>query len=259
MIFEAARFCACDFISEFTGTDGEQTLAAPLVVVLDSSGRGHVQAGADEFLLTAGSLFLAADGARAAAEPESHLLAAGFSGMAAEELARALHGALLSDCGACPMAAQLLAALADSPDEAVAYRFLCELAHADEAGERLSPLVVQAVLTIRKEYASLYGVEELSRQLGVSTSHLVRMFSAEIGMPPGKYLTRVRIDAAKELLARGEYSLEIIATLCGFSGANYLCKVFRRETGLSPAAWRGRHGAQETPRGMSEAEKALFV
>ena len=30
----------------------------------------------------------------------------------------------------------------------------------------------------------------------------------------------------------------MIAALCGFSSANYLCRVFRRETGQSPAAWR---------------------
>ena len=57
-------------------------------------------------------------------------------------------------------------------------------------------------------------------------------------MPPGRFLTSVRIEAAKLLLAEREYSLEMIAGLCGFSGANYLCRVFKRETGLSPAAWR---------------------
>lgn len=35
-----------------------------------------------------------------------------------------------------------------------------------------------------------------------------------------------------------DFNLEMIAGLCGFSGANYLCRVFKRETGLSPAAWR---------------------
>lgn len=259
MIFDSSRFCTCDFLAEFGGDDGEQTFSAPLVAVLDSSGRGRARTGEEEFLLTAGDLFLAAEGAAVLADPGAHFLAAGFSGEAALTLTGQLDGALLSDCGACPMAAQILAALADTRDDAVAYHFLCELAHADEARNRLSPLVAQAVLTIRREYASLYGVEELSRQLGVSKSHLVRTFSAEIGMPPGKYLTSVRIDAAKALLARGEYSLEIIATLCGFSGANYLCKVFRRETGLSPAAWRGRHGADVPRRKPTEAEKALFV
>ena len=102
------------------------------------------------------------------------------------------------------------------------------LAHGDEEPRRLSPLVARAVEAIRDNYMALYGVEELSAQLGVSKCHLVRVFSSEMGMPPGHFLTSVRIEAAKLL----------IAGLCGFSGANYLCRVFKRETGLSPAAWR---------------------
>ena len=40
----------------------------------------------------------------------------------------------------------------------------------------------------------LYGAEELSEQLGVTKSHLVRTFKQEIGVSPGKYhLTNVRI------------------------------------------------------------------
>ena len=84
----------------------------------------------------------------------------------------------------------------------------------------------------------LYGVEELSEQLGVTKSHLVRVFKQEIGVPPGKYLTSVRIEAVKALLLSDEYNLDMIAGLTGFSGANYLCRVFKREVGISPAAWR---------------------
>ena len=121
---------------------------------------------------------------------------------------------------------------------AAPYALLCALAHGDEESRRLSPLVARAVEAIRDNYMALYGVEELSAQLGVSKCHLVRVFSSEMGMPPGRFLTSVRIEAAKLLLAEREYSLEMIAGLCGFSGANYLCRVFKRETGLSPAAWR---------------------
>ena len=53
-----------------------------------------------------------------------------------------------------------------------------------------------------------------------------------------RYLTSVRIEAAMRLLLHREYTLDVVASLCGFSGANYLCRVFKRETGLSPAAWR---------------------
>ena len=96
----------------------------------------------------------------------------------------------------------------------------------------------EAVADIRQNYMALYGVEELSEQLGVTKSHLVRVFKQEIGIPPGKYMTNVRIEAVKALLLSDEYNLDMIAGLTGFSGANYLCRVFKREVGLSPAAWR---------------------
>ena len=126
----------------------------------------------------------------------------------------------------------------DAASAAAPYTLLCALAHGDEESRHLSPLVARAVEAIRDNYMALYGVEELSAQLGVSKCHLVRVFSSEMGMPPGRFLTSVRIEAAKLLLAEREYSLEMIAGLCGFSGANYLCRVFKREMGLSPAAWR---------------------
>ena len=78
----------------------------------------------------------------------------------------------------------------------------------------------------------------MSEQRGVTKSQLVRAFKQEMGVPPGKYLTNVRIEAVKALLLSDEYNLEMIAGMTGFSGANYLCRVFKREVGVSPAAWR---------------------
>ena len=66
-------------------------------------------------------------------------------------------------------------------------------------------LVAEAVAAIRQNYMALYGVEELSEQLGVTKSHLVRAFKQEIGVPPGKYLTNVRIEAVRRL----GYRLEV--------------------------------------------------
>jgi AraC-like DNA-binding protein len=45
----------------------------------------------------------------------------------------------------------------------------------------------------------------------------------------------------------------VVASLCGFSGANYLCRVFKKETGQSPAQWRAMagHAAQS---GLSPEE-----
>ena len=167
-----------------------------------------------------------------------------------------------------PAAAELLgrlAAEADTPRSRaasqLAFALLCELAGADSAAPPLPPLVEAAIEDIRQNYAGLYGVEELSERLGVSKSHLVRTFTAAVGVPPGRYLTTVRVEAAMRLLLHREYTLDVIASLCGFSGANYLCRVFKKETGQSPAQWRALAGQTARPLSPAESqrEQALYI
>ena len=132
----------------------------------------------------------------------------------------------------------------------------------DSAAPALPPLVQEAMEDIRANYVGLYGVEELSERLGVSKSHLVRTFTAALGIPPGRYLTKVRVEAAMRLLLHREYTLDVIASLCGFSGANYLCRVFKKETGHSPAQWRAMAGQSLRP-GLSpeesQREQELYI
>ena len=189
-----------------------------------------------------------------------HLLCVQLTGQAAGQFLTGLRELpFLAKGGSCPAAAELMGRLAEEPAghsrarSQLAYALLCELADADSAAPALPPLVQAAIEDIRANYAGLYGVEELSERLGVSKSHLVRTFTAAIGVPPGRYLTTVRIEAAQRLLLHREYTLDVVASLCGFSGANYLCRVFKKETGQSPAQWRtmAGHAAQS---GLSPEE-----
>lgn len=267
MIFDESAVCTPVFCREVTGETPVLLPAAPFTVVLASSGRAAASADSEPVLLAAGGLFLAG-GVAVEVTPVTgcHVLAAGFSGTAAQAAAAGLPAPLASDCSACPMAAQLLGELAAAMERggaaglsALCYHILSELAAADAAVPRLSPLVADAVLAIRQNYAGLYGVEELSAQLGVSKSHLVRVFSAEMGVGPGQYLTGVRLDAAKALLARRDYPLEVVATLCGFSGANYLCKVFKKHTRQTPAAFRAQNAGAARGGAVNELESALYI
>lgn len=266
MLFDERALCSTVYCREVYGAAAGLD-AAPLTVVLVSSGRAGVQAGGTVETLRAGELLLAANETLALSpEVECHALAAGFAGTAAQAAGKTLLRPLRSDCAACPMAAQLLGELAGAMAHgvgaelsALGYHVLCALAHADEAAPRLPPLAADAVLAIRQNYAGLYGVEELSAQLGVSKSHLVRVFSAAMGISPGQYLTQVRVEAAKALLARREYTLEVVATLCGFSGANYLCKVFKKATGQTPAAYRASCARAQQADTLTDLERALYI
>ena len=198
----------------------------------------------------AGHLVLSRGPLTLAPENECHLLCVQLTGQAASQFLAGLHELpFLARGETCPAAAELLgrlAAEADTPRSRaasqLAFALLCELSGADSAAPALPPLVQAAIEDIRANYAGLYGVEELSERLGVSKSHLVRTFTAAVGVPPGKYLTTVRIEAAQRLLLHREYTLDVVASLCGFSGANYLCRVFKKETGQSPAQWRALAG-----------------
>ena len=200
-----------------------------------------------------------------------HLLCVQLTGQAAIQfLAGLTELPFLARGETCPAAAELmdqLAVEAADPGHSrvrsqLAFALLCELSGADSAAPSLPPLVQAAIEDIRSHYAGLYGVEELSERLGVSKSHLVRTFTAAVGVPPGRYLTTVRIEAAMRLLLHREYTLDVIASLCGFSGANYLCRVFKKETGQSPAQWRALAGNTLRPALSPEEslrEQELFI
>ena len=200
-------------------------------------------------------------------EDSCHLLCVQLTGQASTQFLNGLRELpYLAKGETCPAAAELMGRLAaaagdEPPDHhgrmtsQLVFALLCELSGADSAAPALPPLVTAAIEDIRANYAGLYGVEELSERLGVSKSHLVRTFTAAVGVPPGKYLTTVRIEAAQRLLLHREYTLDVVASLCGFSGANYLCRVFKKETGQSPAQWRTMAG--HTVRSGLSPEEAL--
>lgn len=250
MIFDWTRCCRACETRELQGEDPLVLDGAGLWTGVLSSGACALDApGADGVQGHSGDILLACGDVTLRPLSPCHLLCLRLDGSAVAEFLRGLPVSCFVDSAACPTAAEQLARLCSAPESepgaapdpalgAAPYALLCALAHADEPPRRLSPLVAEAVESIRNNYMALYGVEDLAEAMGVSKCHLVRVFSAEMGISPGKFLTHTRIEAAKLLLLDREYNLEMIASLCGFSGANYLCRVFRRETGTSPAAWR---------------------
>jgi len=85
-----------------------------------------------------------------------------------------------------------------------------------------------------------FNVNALSRELDCSREYLTRRFRATTGVSPSDYLAQQRIRLAATALRAGDEKLETIARQSGFSNANYLCRVFRKHAGVTPAAFRAR-------------------
>jgi transcriptional regulator GlxA family with amidase domain len=83
-------------------------------------------------------------------------------------------------------------------------------------------------------------IEALAERVHMSPRNFVRNFEREAGTPPGVFVERARLDAARRALEDGEHRLETIARHCGFTSAEILRRLFQRRMGLSPTAYRER-------------------
>ena len=82
------------------------------------------------------------------------------------------------------------------------------------------------------------GIAEIAAAAGLSPVYFARQFRAATGLPPHQYLLRARVRHAKRLLAAGDLPIAAIAADCGFCHQEHMTRVFRRQCGVTPAAWR---------------------
>jgi len=90
---------------------------------------------------------------------------------------------------------------------------------------------------VEVRYDEALTVPVLAGVAGLSPFHFVRSFRAAYGLTPHDYLTRVRIDRARERLAMGASVTETCLDV-GFSSLGSFSTLFRRQIGCSPSAYQ---------------------
>ena len=84
------------------------------------------------------------------------------------------------------------------------------------------------------------SISDIAARLGISTAYLRREFSACFGTSPINYLKSARLSKAKAMLLFESLSIDEVALACGFSGAGYFIREFRRYTAETPGSYRRR-------------------
>lgn len=82
----------------------------------------------------------------------------------------------------------------------------------------------------------------LSEKAMMSERNFSRIFQAEIGTTPAKYIEKVRVESAKRYLEYSNDSLAKIASNCGFKSADTMRKIFIRLLNVSPHYYRKHFG-----------------
>ena len=106
-----------------------------------------------------------------------------------------------------------------------------------ERSEAQNASIDRVLRYIHENYARDLGLEDLSALVGMTPAYLSSLFKENTGTSYVKYLTAVRMNNAKKLLAAGEKAMTV-AEKVGYREYNYFCKVFKKQVGVTPTEYR---------------------
>ncbi|WP_187347144.1 helix-turn-helix transcriptional regulator [Nocardiopsis sp. CNR-923] len=98
--------------------------------------------------------------------------------------------------------------------------------------------VRQAVAFIRSRYYEPITLNEVAAEVFVSPYHFSRIFSRAVGLTPGRYLTAVRLFAAKRMLLTTDLTVSDIVCSVGYNSVGTFTSRFTRAVGMSPTQYR---------------------
>ena len=92
---------------------------------------------------------------------------------------------------------------------------------------------------MRRHPEADFDIDELVASTMLSPSTLVNRFKQLTGLPPHAFLLKCRIHRAQDALTQTDRTVGDIASELKFASAQHFATRFKRETGLTPQAWRG--------------------
>ena len=114
----------------------------------------------------------------------------------------------------------------------------------------LSPLIKEAVTTLRFTLDQPISLNRLANTLGVHPSYLSRAFKKEMGMTLTDYVNKLRVEEAKYLLDHGNVSVTDAAFSVGYTDPNYFSKVFTKLERMTPHDYRKQKQAEQASKAM---------
>ena len=108
------------------------------------------------------------------------------------------------------------------------------------------PVVGRALALVHGSLDRRCTAESLARDVALSRSAFADRFTALVGMPPKRYLTFWRMQAAKDKLRGGRQPIAQIAYEVGYEAEAAFNRAFKREFGVPPAAWRKQEQSSGT-------------
>lgn len=126
------------------------------------------------------------------------------------------------------------------------YIGLLESRREEEEGRLVQDMIRQ----VHDRYREPLSLDEFAEEAGANAYTVSRMFKQATGVNYIDYLTRVRLEKAKELLAGTDMRINAIAEQVGYQ-PTYFNRIFKKVEGITPGAYRESAGTPESSWGES--------
>jgi transcriptional regulator GlxA family with amidase domain len=113
------------------------------------------------------------------------------------------------------------------------------------------PAIARAEEWVHRHCRAEIRFEALARELGMSPRNFIRRFKEATGLAPLEYLQRLRVGAARRLLEERHVTVQEVSAAVGYADVTFFRSVFKRFTGLAPAAYRRRFAGLTSPGAVS--------
>ncbi len=99
----------------------------------------------------------------------------------------------------------------------------------------------KAIAYIDAHYREKIPLSTLAATAGMGASTFRRGFAERLSIPPGEYISTIRINHARKLLEETSLTVEQIAAECGFFDQSHMTKLFKSLRRMTPGEYRRRH------------------
>lgn len=107
-----------------------------------------------------------------------------------------------------------------------------------QCSDQFDDAISAAKAYIEENYVKNITLEDVSQAVNISSYYLSRVFKEGTGSNFIDYLTMLRIEKAKDLLSKTQYSMKEICVMSGYSDPNYFSKTFKKNVGVTPTEYR---------------------
>jgi AraC-like DNA-binding protein len=102
----------------------------------------------------------------------------------------------------------------------------------------------KAIAYVDAHYSEKIPLSTLAATAGMGSSTFRRVFTDRLSISPGEYISTIRINHARKLLAETSLTVEQIAAECGFFDQSHMTKIFKSLRRVTPGEYRRRHRTQ---------------